>query len=1192
MKNLLSKSLSLLLVVALALGMLPAAALAENSTEDISVTLRFDALVIAEDMDQLYSDLKSAGIIDEETTGLPGDITVTVPAGSTVKDALDAAMKKMPFTAAGIDTGFITQIGPVSSEILGNLVDIEVGNYYAGNVFSSAGWSYDINGVSGPAGISNDKLTEDNTVVDFYYSLYASWDSSTSSMVYYDRQFLNAYHALEAAVKGTRNTDLSSRSDTDQANIAEQLSASEALLKEIYDAAVLSGDAKELLEAAFPHFHTAGGMWIGYYEAQYTSLWGSDTSPTERLKSQLTALNKAVNPPADNILESLSIGPTALDNLITFSPDTKDYVVVDYPTKAVAAGGGSYFSRFLSFPAKAANPNSAVSVTLNGAAVTGSSIYNLDWSTNFCYVLTFTVSPPEGSANQPGVYTVKLYGTPTDAKLLELAEVLLWDTIRGLNTGADNVTSPLSLPTSISLPDGIGTVSAAWTSTPAGIINADGSLNRPDADTAVTLTAALSSGNERTETVLPLTVKALTDSDAKLDRVETLMANISKNYVNDTDMWTVMDMSAYQALAPNTSNKTTAAAKQQYINTAIASLSGSTPSENDCSKAIIALQSIGADPRQLYAVNSSAVLDAVALLNGQEHSPSPWSAPYVLFAYNQGSYASDDQEKALIQALLNDQTDDGAWDFYGTIDTTANVLAGLSFYLDDAKAAAAVDKAVNYLSRQQAADGSFVDSFSGSNANSTAMVIIGLTAVGVNPDTDPRFVKSGNSVLDGLLRFALSDNSGFGFTDDTNRNALATEQSFRSLISAWQLLRGSKTAYNVYDFSANTVSPVRATGNGSSSGGSATPDPDAEDVHVIVTIKADTGYWLRSKAITIKDGSSVAAALIKAISGTGITQTGAENGYVSFMYKDGRELGQFTNGKNSGWLYKLNGNLPNIGVDAATVTDGDEIVFYYTNDWTRDPQAGHISGSSTNDNTAAAKVISLIDKIGTVNKNSGSTIQNARNAYDDLSAAQKKLVTNYAELVSAEEAYAQLTGSFTDISGHWGRDAIAFAFDKGLMNGVGGGRFDPDGSLSRAMIVTMLWQLEGSPVVNYAMSYSDVDPSAWYGEAVRWASAQGVVQGYGDGIFAPNGSITREQLATMLYNYARYKEYDLSIGESARLDIFTDAGTISDYAEAAIRWACGSGLISGRTESTIVPAGSATRAEAAALFQRFDNISK
>ena len=174
----------------------------------------------------------------------------------------------------------------------------------------------------------------------------------------------------------------------------------------------------------------------------------------------------------------------------------------------------------------------------------------------------------------------------------------------------------------------------------------------------------------------------------------------------------------------------------------------------------------------------------------------------------------------------------------------------------------------------------------------------------------------------------------------------------------------------------------------------------------------------------------------------------------------------------------------------------------------------------------------------------------------------------------------------------WYHDGIHYCIEHGLMIGTGTNIFEPNSATSRAMIVTILWRLEGSPVVNYAMDFEDVAADQWYTEAVRWAASEKIVEGYSDTAFGPTDPITREQFATILWRYAKYKGYDVSVGEDTNILSYEDAFSISEYAIPAMQWACGAGLMQGDGVN-LTPKADATRAQAAALFQRFcENVAE
>lgn len=177
---------------------------------------------------------------------------------------------------------------------------------------------------------------------------------------------------------------------------------------------------------------------------------------------------------------------------------------------------------------------------------------------------------------------------------------------------------------------------------------------------------------------------------------------------------------------------------------------------------------------------------------------------------------------------------------------------------------------------------------------------------------------------------------------------------------------------------------------------------------------------------------------------------------------------------------------------------------------------------------------------------------------------------------------------FTDVpEGAWYADAAAYVYEHGLMAGASATTFAPDATTSRSMIAAILWRMAGSPVVNYAMDYTDVAQGQWYSEAIRWAASEGIVGGYGNGLFGTNDPITREQFAAMLYRFAQEQGYDVSVGENTNILSYTDAFDISEFAVPALQWACGAGIITGTGDGFLSPQGWTTRAQAAVMLERF-----
>lgn len=174
---------------------------------------------------------------------------------------------------------------------------------------------------------------------------------------------------------------------------------------------------------------------------------------------------------------------------------------------------------------------------------------------------------------------------------------------------------------------------------------------------------------------------------------------------------------------------------------------------------------------------------------------------------------------------------------------------------------------------------------------------------------------------------------------------------------------------------------------------------------------------------------------------------------------------------------------------------------------------------------------------------------------------------------------------FTDVStSDWFYSDVMFVYENGLFSGTDSRSFSPNASMTRAMLVTVLYRLEGEPAGTGSSSFSDVCSGSYYEKAVAWAAANGIVTGTGSTSFSPDAKVTREQLAAILYRYAQYKKQDTDAG--AKLDSFSDAGNVSGYASEALSWAVSEGLINGAS-GRLMPKGDATRAQVAAILHRF-----
>lgn len=253
---------------------------------------------------------------------------------------------------------------------------------------------------------------------------------------------------------------------------------------------------------------------------------------------------------------------------------------------------------------------------------------------------------------------------------------------------------------------------------------------------------------------------------------------------------------------------------------------------------------------------------------------------------------------------------------------------------------------------------------------------------------------------------------------------------------------------------------------------------------------------------------------------------------------------------------------------------------------------GGVNASPSNAEKGATIILTLspdkgykLDKL-TVTDGSGktvSTVKKSDTVYTfTMPASAVKVGVSY---VKATETPSET--KFNDVSANdWFASAVDYVTGKGMMNGTADNTFSPKANTTRGMVVTVLYRLENQPSTSVA-SFTDVASGAYYANAVAWANANGIVSGYGSGKFGPNDKVTREQLAAILYRYAQYKKYDVSVGEDTNILSYDDAQSISSYAIPAIQWACGAGVVTGKSGSKLDPKGNATRAEVAAMLMRF-----
>ena len=293
-------------------------------------------------------------------------------------------------------------------------------------------------------------------------------------------------------------------------------------------------------------------------------------------------------------------------------------------------------------------------------------------------------------------------------------------------------------------------------------------------------------------------------------------------------------------------------------------------------------------------------------------------------------------------------------------------------------------------------------------------------------------------------------------------------------------------------------------------------------------------------------------------------------------------------GESSPYTYEFTYTKPSSGSSSGGSSSG-KTTYKVT---TSAVNNGGVNASPSNAEKGATITITLspdkgykLDKL-TVTDGSGktvSTVKKSDTVYTfTMPASAVKVGVSY---VKATETPSET--KFNDVSANdWFASAVDYVTGKGMMNGTADNTFSPKANTTRGMVVTVLYRLENQPSTS-AASFTDVASGAYYANAVAWANANGIVSGYGSGKFGPNDKVTREQLAAILYRYAQYKKYDVSVGEDTNILSYNDAQSISSYAIPAIQWACGAGVVTGKSGSKLDPKGYATRAEVAAMLMRF-----
>lgn len=606
----------------------------------------------------------------------------------------------------------------------------------------------------------------------------------------------------------------------------------------------------------------------------------------------------------------------------------------------------------------------------------------------------------------------------------------------------------------------------------------------------------------------------------------------------------------------------------------------------DFQRVTLALTALGLDASDYNGHDLTAAFKTyIPRESRPNHSMTINADIFALIALDSRPYSGD--RERYIDSILAAQGSSGGWGlaWSAEVDITAMAIQALAPYYDSNSAVRnAINHGLEWIGTQSITD-----------VEDNAQIIVALTALG----------RDAQSYVEALLTFY--DPVTGGFKRNGVVNAMVTEQAAYALVAYHRFVNDMNSLYDMSDavWPGTVIIPVdksvlnseitKAEGRNASNYTSASwmamqsvlavarqvaGNANATQIEVdiamnnlrvainaLVRISTDTTQarafisvtdpgaragqtrvFFAGRYLEIEPGETVYSLLRK--TGLNIVASGpANNRYVVSI----NGFGEFSDGPNSGWMYKVNDRFYDLSASARVLSDGDRVEWVFTRDLGHDVGGGFGNAGTEADSTGVQEETTQ-----------GEGISNA--------------VIN------------EWINPFTDItSDDWYYQAVQFVYTQGLMNGTAPDKFSPNMNLSRAMVVTILWRLEGEPIVARGNVFSDVQSGRWYSDAIAWASERGIVRGYGNSLFGPNDNVTREQFATILYNYAKYKGLD--VGDSSFIAEYADIDMISVWALDGMKWANANGLITGRTQTMLAPVGTTTRAEAATILQRFiENI--
>lgn len=402
------------------------------------------------------------------------------------------------------------------------------------------------------------------------------------------------------------------------------------------------------------------------------------------------------------------------------------------------------------------------------------------------------------------------------------------------------------------------------------------------------------------------------------------------------------------------------------------------------------------------------------------------------------------------------------------------------------------------------------------------------------------------------LHSVIADSNGTVYYQNDSGHIIAIGKSYDEVTTEiiTEITTETQSSTETAADSSTEATTSSHSGNGGGGGGGS-----SSKINVSFTLTGDS-LWLTESNIYVNANTSAAELLRKVFDDNGVVCEGLDSGYIKSVTYNGITLREFEKGPNSGWMYKVNGETPDVPINNYKLSSGDKVELLYVDDYTKVSYGGN---SYWDEEETSTEI--------TTDETTESTSVN-ENGNDE----KTEIVVNGKTL----------SHSFKDINEkHWANEAVTVLYNNGIINGKTKDTFAPGDKVTRAEFVAMLYRMSGESS-KYSCDLSDVSKESWYYNEAAWAYNKGIVYGIGENMFNPDALITRQDMACIIDRYA--EKYGLKLEENSSDMNFSDLSQISDYAVKSVKRLYSGGVLKGNDKNEFMPKSDTTRAEAAIVI--------